>query len=108
MGLGEAGLKNLPCDLTFNLYTRTFRDMATKKPAMTGSFRGPMENVAAAMIAGMTTTAAACGSPEARQKFIRLSLDDIRTVYADDPSFVSLIFIGLLEHAERRGLLSAA
>lgn len=78
--------------------------MATKKPAMTGSFRGPMENVAARMIASITT-AAACTSPESQLAFIRFSLDDVREVYADDPAFVTLVCVGLMEHAERRGLL---
>ncbi|MGA8772741.1 MAG: hypothetical protein WBQ00_11290 [Terriglobales bacterium] len=82
--------------------------MATKKPEMTGSFRGPMENVAAQMIASITATAEGCTSPENQLAFIRFSLDDVREVYADDPAFVTTVCNGLMAHAERRGLLSAA
>ena len=82
--------------------------MIERKPEMTGSFRGPMDDVAARMIASITVKAEGCTTPEAQLKFIRFSLDDVREVYADDPAFVTTVCNGLMAHAERRGLLSAA
>ncbi len=113
MGLGEAGLKNFLWHLTFHLYKRTFRDMATKKPEMTGSDNAVMptlEQVRGQWYAdlqvcglGILSGAAASNRPAA---YIAMLLDVVRDSY--QPREATYLCKFVMHHAEHRGLLSLA